>query len=170
MERAILLLGDPRLYEKSAEVQRGELDALRPLVRDLHDTLQAFRRRGQGSGREYYAIAAPQIGVAKRVIYQYTDKPVIYINPFWQPVGEAGEQQESAESCASFPGLFVRTRRFARVRLRFRDLGFQNDTAELSGSLAAALQHAADHLEGFLATQRAADPKDLFLAGAMGGH
>lgn len=31
MEREILLLGDPRLYEVSEEVRREELDELRPV-------------------------------------------------------------------------------------------------------------------------------------------
>ena len=37
MERDILLLGDPRLYEISEEIKREELDGLRPVIADLFD-------------------------------------------------------------------------------------------------------------------------------------
>jgi hypothetical protein len=57
--RKVLLLGNPKLYESCAPVVEGEIESLRPVVRDLHDTLMDFRRR-HGVGR---AIAAPQIGI-----------------------------------------------------------------------------------------------------------
>ena len=45
MERTILLLGDPALYEVSEPVTEEELPQLRGVVEDLHDTLMAFRRK-----------------------------------------------------------------------------------------------------------------------------
>lgn len=50
---------------------------MKQLKEDLMDTLLAFRKR-YGVGR---AIAAPQIGVRKRVIYRHLDTPVLFINP-----------------------------------------------------------------------------------------
>ena len=58
MEREILLIGDPRLYEISEEVREEELDALWPVFEDLFDCIRGIRR-DFGFGR---AIAAPQIG------------------------------------------------------------------------------------------------------------
>jgi peptide deformylase len=75
--REILLLGNPKLYEVSMQLGKHELDTIAGLVEDLHDTLLDFRRR-HGSGR---AIAAPQIGVMKRLIYMHVDRPVAFINP-----------------------------------------------------------------------------------------
>ena len=37
MEREILLLGDPRLYEISAEVKQEELETLRPVFYPISD-------------------------------------------------------------------------------------------------------------------------------------
>ena len=65
MMQPILLLGDPRLYENSSPVSQEDLPNLRRTVEDLHDTLMAFREKYH-AGR---AIAAPQIGVPKRLIY-----------------------------------------------------------------------------------------------------
>ena len=39
MEREILLLGDPRLYEVSAEVKQEELETLRPVFSDMFDCI-----------------------------------------------------------------------------------------------------------------------------------
>ena len=55
MERQILLLGDPRLYEVSEEVTREELEELRPVITDMFDCIKGIRR-DYGFGR---AIAAP---------------------------------------------------------------------------------------------------------------
>ncbi len=68
MVREILLLGDPRLYQVSSPVEREEIGILKAVVQDLHDTLIDFRKK-YGLGR---AIAAPQIGVFKRLIYPYS--------------------------------------------------------------------------------------------------
>ncbi|MBU7011212.1 MAG: peptide deformylase, partial [Theionarchaea archaeon] len=75
--KEILLLGNPKLYEASAEVKKEELDSVKLVVQDLHDTMMDFKRKYK-AGR---AISAPQIGVMKQLIYQYITEPVIYINP-----------------------------------------------------------------------------------------
>ena len=77
MEREILLLGDPRLYEAAEEIKQEELDDLRPVFTDMFDCIRGIRR-DYGFGR---AIAAPQIGVRKRLICMLTDKPYVIINP-----------------------------------------------------------------------------------------
>ena len=77
MVKDILKLGNPRLYEVSSEVLPSEKDNIDIWVADLHDTLMAYRAT-YGAGR---AVAAPQIGVLKRLLYLYTDKPHVFINP-----------------------------------------------------------------------------------------
>ena len=62
MEREILLLGDPRLYEVSEEVTRDKLEGLRPVFTDMFDCIKGIRR-DYGFGR---AIAAPQNSRALR--------------------------------------------------------------------------------------------------------
>ena len=74
--RDVLLLGNPQLYQISAEIKSEEIESLKPVIADLHDTMMAFRQKW-GAGR---AIAAPQIGVRKRLIYMHIDKPVVFIN------------------------------------------------------------------------------------------
>ena len=84
MERKILLLGDQKLYEISSKVDREELEELRPVFEDMFDCIKGIRR-DYGFGR---AIAAPQIGVMKRLICILTDKPYVIINPEFEFVGD----------------------------------------------------------------------------------
>lgn len=43
MIKDILLLGNEQLYKVSEEVKENELDALKEIIQDLHDTLIDFR-------------------------------------------------------------------------------------------------------------------------------
>lgn len=157
MEREILLLGDPRLYEVAEEVRREELDALRPVFEDLFDCIRAIRR-DYGFGR---AIAAPQIGVGKRLICILTDKPYVILNPRLTFVGD--ETMELMDDCMSFPGLLVRVRRHRRCILHYRDENWQQQEMELADDMAELVQHEYDHLDGILATMRAVDNRSFVM-------
>ena len=119
MEREILLLGNPALYEISEEVKEEELELLRPVFEDMFDCIRGIRR-DYGFGR---AIAAPQIGIKKRLICMLTDQPRVIINPTLEPVGD--ELMELWDDCMSFPKLLVRVRRCRRCILRYRDENWQ---------------------------------------------
>lgn len=155
MIKAILLLGNPSLYEVSEPVAPQEAAAMRAVVADLHDTLFEFRRQYQ-AGR---AIAAPQIGIQKRLIYMHIDASTVMINPALEPLGS--EQMEVWDDCMSFPNLLVRVRRWRRCRLTFRDLDWQEHELSLEDDLSELLQHEYDHLDGILATMRAIDNRSL---------
>lgn len=157
MIKEILLLGNPKLYETSQPVSREELDSMRGLMADLHDTMMEFRRVYR-CGR---AIAAPQIGVMKRVLYMFVDKPVLFINPRLEFPDQ--EQMEVLDDCMSFPGLLVKVDRYKRCRILYKDLDWRDCVMELEGDRSELLQHEYDHLEGILATMRAKDNKAFVL-------
>ncbi len=153
MEREILLLGDPRLYEIAEEVKREELEGLRPAFEDLFDCIRGVRR-DYGFGR---AIAAPQIGLNKRIICILTDKPYVILNPTLEFIGE--EQMELMDDCMSFPNLLVRVRRHRHCILRYRDENWNIQEMRMDDDMAELIQHEYDHLDGILATMRAVDDK-----------
>jgi peptide deformylase len=155
--REILLLGNPKLYEVSEAVQEAELKDLPSLVADLHDTLLEFRSK-YGAGR---AIAACQIGFAKRLIYLFIDRPVVFINPSLQSKSE--EMIEVWDDCMCFPDLLVKVMRHRSCTIRFRDLSFKEHTMTLVDDLAELLQHEYDHLDGILAVSRAIDGRSFAL-------
>ena len=157
MEREILLLGDPRLYEVSEEVRQEELDELRPVIEDMFDCIRGIRR-DYGFGR---AIAAPQIDVRKRLICILTDRPYIIINPKLEFVGD--EMMELMDDCMSFPNLLVRVRRYRHCILRYRDENWEEQEMRMDDDMSELIQHEYDHLDGILATMRAIDDKALVM-------
>ena len=156
MKREIVLLGDPALYEICDPVQKEEIPRLLPVVNDLHDTLMDFREQYH-AGR---AIAAPQIGVRKRLIYFCVDKPIVFINP--SLVFPDDEMMTVMDDCMSFPHLLVKVYRHKRCTIHYHDLDWKACSLDLKGDLSELLQHEYDHLDGILATMRAIDKKSYF--------
>lgn len=157
MVREILKLGNPQLYEISQEITTADIHDLPGWVNDLHDTLIDYRRI-YGAGR---AIAAPQIGVQKRLIYMFIDHPFVFINPVISFPDH--EKYTLVDDCMSFPGLLVKLERYKRADLSYLDEKLQPQQMHLEGDLSELLQHEFDHLDGILATMRALDNKSLFL-------
>lgn len=151
--KEIYQLGNKELYELSEEVKQWELEDIKQVVQDLHDTMMEFRRV-YGVGR---AIAAPQIGVKKRVLYMNIDKPVAFINP--ELVDKSEELIELWDDCMCFPNLLVRVKRHKTLTIRYRDLNWEPQEMKLEGDLSELLQHEYDHLDGILAVMRAVDGK-----------
>lgn len=149
LQDKILLLGDPRLHEVSAPVEPAELNQMREVVAELHEVLMAFKTRYG----KFRAIAAPQIGVMKRLIYMHIDRPVVLLNPVMTEQSE--ERMELWDDCLCFPDLLVRVQRHRSCRLTFRDLDWQEHSVVFEDDLSELMQHEYDHLNGILATQRA---------------
>lgn len=151
--REILQLGNPTLRQKSAEVDEQDI---RGVIRDLSDTLAAFRE-STGYGR---GIAAPQIGVLKRVIF-IRMQPAGFCGPLVNPeiVWTSDRQIELWDDCFSFPDLMVRISRAAGIRVDYRDDRGLKQTLEAEGDLSELLQHEIDHLDGILAVDRAISPQ-----------
>ena len=157
--RDILLLGNPQLYERSEPVAPHEGALVEGLVADLHDTLMDFRRR-HGAGR---AIAAPQIGVKKRLLYMHIGEPTVFINPVL--VDQSPAMFMVWDDCLCFPDLLVKVRRHRTCRIRYRDTHGCEHERFLEDDLSELLQHEYDHLDGILAVSRAVDGRSFALRG-----
>ena len=155
--REIVLMGDPRLYEICPPVTEADLPEMRAAAADMHDTLFDFRARW-GAGR---AIAAPQIGVMKRLVYMHIDRPVAFLNPVLDQF--SAETFTLWDDCMSFPDLLVRVARHQSCRITYRDLDWQPQEMHLDGALSELLQHECDHLDGVLAVSRAIDAQSFCL-------
>ncbi len=146
--REILLLGNPKLYQTSLPIKKEEMDDIKLLVTDLHDTLMDFRQR-YNAGR---AISAPQVGVMKRLVYMHIDEPVVIINPVLDR--KSREMMEVVDDCMCFPDLLVKVKRHRKCRIKYLNIHWQEETMTLEGSLSELLQHECDHLDGILAISR----------------
>ncbi|GGF13170.1 peptide deformylase [Hymenobacter cavernae] len=152
----LLLLGDPRLYETCAPVLESDLPLVADWVADLHQVMNEIRavyHFGRG-------IAAPQLGIMKRLVYVNIDRPLVLLNPELVALSEA--TFELWDDCMSFPNLLVRVRRHAAVTVRYRDEHWQEQTWTIEEpALAELLQHECDHLDGILCTMRAIDAQSF---------
>ena len=151
----ILKLGDPRLYQKCEALTRKELPQIIPWAQTLDSLILQFRAT-YGAGR---AIAAPQIGIMKRLVCMHLDEPVVFINPVLSNLSE--EMIELWDGCMCFPLLLVKLRRHKRCTITFRDLNWNEHTWQLENDHSELLQHEVDHLDGILAIQRALDHKSF---------
>ena len=145
----ILLLGNPILHEKSEPVKKGEINQFLPQINLMYEIILDFRKK-YGSGR---AIAAPQIGLLKRIICLNIDEPVAMINPELSELST--EKFEIWDDCMSFPNLLVKVMRHKKLVLSFYDIECKKHTWFLEDDMAELMQHEYDHLDGILATQRA---------------
>jgi peptide deformylase len=157
MIREVLLLGNPKLYEVSQMINQDELDTLKEVVDDLHDTLIDFKEK-YGAGR---AIAAPQIGVMKRLIYMYIDSPVVFINPAL--TDKSKDMMLVWDDCLCFPDLLVKVERHKSCSIAYLDMDWKEQKMWLEGDLSELLQHEYDHLDGILAVSHAVDEQSFAL-------
>jgi peptide deformylase len=151
-------MGDPRLLRISEPVREIDVRLLTELLRDMYDTMGAL----QGAG-----LAAPQIGVALRVVMFGTGAPnprypeaeivppTVLINPELEPLGE--QIEEGWEGCLSVPGLRGMVPRFRQLRYRGLDAQGGPIDRTVSGFHARVVQHEVDHLDGILYPMRMAD-------------
>jgi peptide deformylase len=151
----LLLLGDPRLYTVCDPVTREELPLVKEWVADLHAVMEEIRATYH-FGR---AIAAPQLGIMKRLIYMNIDRPVVFINPVLSGLSE--ELFELWDDCMSFPNLLVKLQRHRSVTVNYTDEHWLPQEWKMSDDLSELLQHEYDHLDGILCTMRAIDDKSF---------
>ena len=143
----VLQVGDPRLRRICEPVADPTNADFRLECSRLQDMLVAFRRQ-HGFGR---AIAAPQIGINKRLIAMNLGQgPFSVINP--EIVWRSEETITLWDDCMSFPWLLVRVCRNKSISVRFQnERGEHQEWSELEVEQSELFQHEIDHLDGVLA-------------------
>jgi peptide deformylase len=122
----------------------------RKLAQDMLDTM--YDNDGVG-------LAAPQVGVSKRVMVidvageDEARKPIVFINPII--VHKEGELV-GLEGCLSFPGVYFEVKRANKIIVRYQNVQGRDQKLEAEGNLLCrAIQHEIDHLEGELFIDKA---------------
>lgn len=137
---------DPVLREKAKEVKEITPNIIK-LLDDMADTM--YDEEGVG-------LAAPQIGILKRVIVMDCGEEhgglIELINP--EIISKEGEQF-GPEGCLSIPGLQGDVKRAMTVSVK--GLNREGKEIVVTGSelLARCIQHEVDHLNGVLFTDLA---------------
>jgi len=144
--REIRILGDPVLRTPAEPVAEVD-DEVRQLIDDMLETM--YDADGVG-------LAAPQVGVSRRVIVIDVREPDVapfaLVNPVI--VERADEVERGEEGCLSIPGLRDIVERSAKVVVEGLDRDGLPRRIEAEGLLARALQHEVDHLDGILFIDR----------------
>ena len=157
----ILKMGDPRLLRVAQTVQAFGTPALRELIADMFETMEA----ANGAG-----LAAPQIGVDLQLVIfgferneRYPEAGAVprtvLINPLITPLSL--DEEEGWEGCLSVPGLRGRVPRYARIRYSGLDPQGEPIEREAEGFHARVVQHECDHLIGRLYPTRMRDLTQL---------
>lgn len=150
----ILTYPDPRLAKKAKPVETVD-DEIRQLIDDMLETM--YEAEGVG-------LAAPQVGVHKRIIVvdcgvrdADEERPLQPKEPhaIVNPVVMDGEGKITwEEGCLSVPGYTDEVERSAFVRVEGLNRDGEKMVIEAEGLLAVCLQHEIDHLEGVLFVDR----------------
>lgn len=145
----VVQTGDPVLREKCTEVKtfNGELWRL---LDDMKETVRAE----EGAG-----LAAPQIGIAKRVVVIDVEEGYFeMVNPV---IFSTKGEQTGPEGCLSVKGKQGTVTRPNKVKAEYRDRKGKKHKLTAEGFFARAVCHELDHLDGILYTDKAIEVYDL---------
>jgi len=133
---------EPVLRKKCEKVKEVDKKVIKLIV-DMVQTM----KEGQGIG-----LAAPQVGVSKRVIVVQTDlggqRILALVNP--KIIKKSQEEEMDEEGCLSFPGIFLEIKRAKEVEVEGLDIKGEKIKLKTKGLLARVFQHEIDHLDGIL--------------------
>jgi len=133
---------DPILRTFAEEIAPEEFTT--SLYRLATDMLKTCKSAG-GIG-----LAAPQVGISKRIIVTKAPVPLVWVNPVLTLI--PGGWITGPETCLSLPGVVVDVKRAKEVVVQYQDLHGKHQEETVKGPLSIVLQHEVDHLNGVLIT------------------
>lgn len=152
-------IGDPVLYQVSKSVDVKALSQ-----EDLEDIASLKETLIYTKG---YGIAAPQVGISKRIIAIYVEKEncgyldcedvpmTIMINPTWIKRGD--RTYTEYEGCLSVPNIRGKVERYYDITVTYYNENGEKVVKDVSGFTARDIQHECDHLDGVVFLERVAD-------------
>ena len=145
--REILQIGNPVLRRRSTKITHFD-GALSRLVDDMIESMEAANGVG---------LAAPQVGITKRVIivempddesYPHPGERWVMCNP--DVVKASRETEVGQEGCLSVAGYVGMVERPVSALIRGQDIKGKKLRVKAEGFLARAFLHEIDHLNGVL--------------------
>lgn len=152
-------VGDPILSVKCKEIDVENIDnEVLEEIEDLKETLNFT---------DGFGIAAPQVGINKRIIIIQVDKEkcryndcedvptTIMINPTWRKLSNKIEIEY--EGCLSVPSIRGKVKRYTDIEVTYYDIKGNKIVKEVKGFTARDIQHECDHLDGVVFLARVTD-------------
>lgn len=145
-------VGDPILSTRCEEVDINQINKeLLEQIEDMKETLNFT---------EGFGIAAPQVGVNKRIAIIQVDKEkcfykdceevptTVMINPTWRKLSE--EKTIEYEGCLSVPSIRGKVERYTHIEVTYYNEQGEKIVKQVKGFTARDIQHECDHLEGIV--------------------
>lgn len=152
-------VGDPVLSIKCEEVDINSINKeILEIIDDLKETLKFT---------EGFGIAAPQVGIDKRIIIIQVNKEkctykdcddvetTVMINPTWRKLSE--ETYIEYEGCLSVPEIRGKVKRYANIEVTYFNENGKKIVKEVKGFTARDIQHECDHLDGVIFLEKIID-------------
>lgn len=149
-------VGDPILGIKCEKVDVNNINSeILEEIEDLKETLNFS---------EGYGIAAPQVGINRRIIIIQVDKEKCYykdcedvpttvmLNPVWRKLSE--DTDITYEGCLSVPNIRGKVERYKNIEVTYYNEQGQKVVKEANGFTARDIQHECDHLDGIVFLER----------------
>lgn len=153
-------VGNPLLAIKCEEVDLKNINKeILEEIEDMKSTLEFS---------EGYGIAAPQVGINKRIIIIKVSKEncnyenaedvpeTVMINPIWESLND--ETDLKFEGCLSVPEIRGKVRRYKNIKVSYFDENGNKIEKILKDFTARLVQHECDHLDGFTLLDRVEGP------------
>ena len=160
----IITTPDPRLREPSEKVRKIDGEVLSAIAKMRKLSLDWEKKHPYELSA---AMAAPQMGVMKRIIIIRDDMEdkknatfTALINP--EVIREDGKVVKSQEGCLSVPSIYGMVPRHSKVRVKAKLEDGTEVRIKATGELARTLLHEIDHLDGILFIDRIKGIKDAF--------
>jgi peptide deformylase len=131
-------INPPSIYQKSTDFDfsRPEFDSIQ-FAKDLVECM--MKHNGLG-------LAAPQIGINKRILAIRANPMIVMFNP--KIVDTSEELIKLEEGCLSFPEVFLKISRPRFIRVRYTQPNGNIVTEKYGDITARVVQHEIDHLDG----------------------
>ena len=132
-----------RILRKKAKKVKEIDEKIKFLISNMIETM----KKDDGVG-----LAAPQVGVSKRVIVLRADLQGEQILPLINPkiIKKGKNKIAGEEGCLSFPGIILNIKRFKEIEVEAMNIKEEIVRFKANGLLARALQHEIDHTNGLL--------------------
>lgn len=160
----IITTPDPRLREKSEKVHQID-DEILGIIEDMRKLSLDWEK--DHPYELSAAMAAPQMGVNKRIIIVRDDMEdkknasfTALINP--EVIREEGKIRSDYEGCLSVPNIYGMVPRATKVKVKAKLEDGTEVRIKATDELARTLLHEIDHLDGVLFIDHIRGEKDAF--------
>lgn len=160
----IITTPDPRLREKSEKVRKID-DEILGIIADMRKL--SLDWEAEHPYELSAAMAAPQMGVNKRIIIIRDDMEnkknasfTALINP--EVIRAEGKIKRDFEGCLSVPSIYGMVPRASKVRVKAKLEDGTEVRIKATDELARTLLHEIDHLDGVLFIDHIRDEEDAF--------